>query len=122
MVYNSWSKVLPADGVLHAFRHHHLLDSVEHFNDYVVSLHLPRWLGYLSTLTEFVGGIFLVLGLLTRFWALMVTINMLVALVMVNLHHGYSGSEYTLALIAMALMLVTAGSGSFSLDRRFGIP
>lgn len=122
LIYNSWSKVIPPDGFRHAYLHHHLLGAVEHFNDFVVTLHLPRWLGYVSTATEFVGGLCLVLGLLTRFWAVMVAINMLVALVMVNIHHGYSGSEFTLSLIAMALMLVTAGSGSYSLDRRFGIP
>lgn len=121
MVYHSWDKVYPSDGLHHAYVHHHLLGSIERFNDFVVGLHLPRWLGYVSTVTEFVGGSFLILGLFTRFWALLVAINMLVALVMVNIHHGYAGSEYTLALIAMAFMLLTAGSGSWSLDRRFGI-
>lgn len=120
MVYNSWTKVMPADGLRHAYVHHHLLGSVERFNDFVVTLHLPRWLGYVSTITEFFGGLFLILGLLTRFWALLVAINMLVALVTVNIHHGYAGSEYSLALLAIALMLVTAGSGSYALDRRFG--
>jgi uncharacterized membrane protein YphA (DoxX/SURF4 family) len=39
----------------------------------------------------------------------------------VNIHGGYGGAQYTLALIPMALMLVVAGSGALSLDRRFGL-
>ena len=122
MVYNSWQKVYPAEGLGHAYSHHHLLVSFEHFNGYVVTLHLPRWLGYFSTVTEFFGGLFVIAGLLTRFWAAMIAINMMVAIAAVTIHHGYAGSQYSIALVVMALMLVTAGSGSYSLDRRFGIP
>ena len=121
MVYHSWGKVYPSDGLQHAIQHGHLLASFEHFNDFVASLGLPRWLGYVSTVTEFFGGLFLILGLLSRFWAFMVAGNMVVALITVNRHHGYAGSEYTLAIIVMAFMIFTAGSGALSLDRRFGI-
>jgi putative oxidoreductase len=87
----------------------------------VATLGLPYWLGYVSIMTEFFGGLFLILGLLTRFWAFMIMGNMLVALWTVNRHHGYEGSEYTLALICMAFMLVVAGSGAAAMDRRMGI-
>ena len=117
MVYNSHGKVYSAPD----FQHGRYLAPLEHFNDFVVTLGLPRWLGYVSTVTEFVGGVCLVLGLLTRFWAFLIAGNMLVALVTVNYHHGYSGSEYTLALISMSLLLVTTGSGALALDRRFGL-
>ena len=115
MVYHGYSKVVPANG-LHASP----LTALHHFSQFGASLGLPRWLGYVSALTEFVGGASLVLGLFTRFAALMIAINMGVALVTVNLHHGYAGSEYTLALIAMALMLLFFGAGAVALDRRFG--
>lgn len=121
MVYHSWGKVMPADGLVHAYRQHTLLSSFEHFNDFVVTLHLPRWLGYLSTVTEFLGGVCLVLGLLTRLWGLMICGNMLVALAFVNVRHGYAGSEYSLALVVMAFLLLTAGGGAWSLDRKFGV-
>ena len=121
MMYHSWDKVMPADGLRHAYYHHQLLAPEQHFNAFVASLGMPAWLGYLSTATEFVGGFFLIVGLLTRFWALLVTINMLVALITVNRHHGYAGSEYSLALCVMAFLLFTAGSGAVALDRRFGI-
>ena len=121
MVYHSWDKVMPSDGLLHAYRHHTLLSAFEHFNQFVATLGIPRWLGYVSTTTEFLGGLCLVLGWLTRFWAFLVTINMLVALAAVNLRQGYSGSEYSMALATMACLLVTTGSGALSLDRRFGV-
>jgi putative oxidoreductase len=104
MVVHGWEKLIPVGGL--------------HF---VASLGLPYWLGYVSIITEFVGGLFLIFGLLTRFWAFMILGNMLLALWTVNRHHGYSGSEYVLALITMAFMLVVAGSGAMSLDRRAGI-
>ena len=82
---------------------------------------MPAWLGYVSALTELLGGAFLVLGLFVRFAALMVAINMLVALFSVNLHRGYASSEYTLALIVMAIMLLFFGGGALALDRRLGL-
>jgi putative oxidoreductase len=117
MLVHGWEKLIPP-GSLHRS---HPLAGIEAFNHFVVTLGLPYWLGYVSVATEFLGGAFLIVGLLTRFWAFMVVGNMLVALWKVNIHHGYSGSEYTVALITMALMLVVAGSGAFALDRRLGI-
>ncbi len=117
MLYHGWEKLIPAGGLHRA----HPLAGIEAFNHFVTTLHLPYWLGYVSIATEFLGGIFLILGLLTRLFGFLVAINMAVALVTVNFHHGYSGSEYSLALFVIALMLVTAGSGALSLDRRLGL-
>jgi len=114
MVYHGWDKVIPARG-LHS---HDLLSSLHHYCGYVASLGLPYWLGYVSALTEFLGGILLIFGLFTRFAALMIAGNMLVALLYVNLHGGYSGSEYTLALIALAVMLLFYGAGAIAMDRK----
>ena len=95
--------------------------ALNHWAHFVQGLGLPPWLGYVSALTEFLGGIFLILGLLTRFCAFLVTINMLVALVRVNLHKGYSGAEYSIALAAMAFLILVAGPGKAALDRRLGL-
>jgi putative oxidoreductase len=117
MLVHGWEKLIPSSGLHRA----HPLAGVEAFTHFVSSLGLPYWLGYVSLVTEFVGGACLLLGLLTRFWAFFIAGNLVVALWKVNLHHGYGGSEYTLALITMALMLVVAGSGALSLDRRLGL-
>src|SRR5271156_6627878 len=81
MFVHGWSKVAPLS--------HDLLSGIDHFAHYVTTLGLPHWLGYISALTEFLGGILLVFGLFTRFAAFMVAGNMLVALLFVNIHQGY---------------------------------
>ncbi len=113
MTYHGLSKLLPPPGQAHAG----LLAGVNHFSAFIVSLGLPFFLGYASVGAEFLGGLLLLLGLATRGAAFMVATNMLVALFTVNLRHGLAGSEYTLALIVMALALLLTGGGALSLDR-----
>jgi len=51
---------------------------------FVGSLGIPSWMAYLSTGTEFFGGIAIVLGLFTRFVALAILIEMAVVIVKVH--------------------------------------
>ena len=115
MVYHGYDKVIPAGGF-----HTHPFSALQHHSHYVVSLGMPYWLGYVSALTEFVGGILILLGLLTRFAAFMIAVDMLFAILLVNRHHGYAGSEYSLALFVIAIMLIFYGAGTLALDRRLG--
>jgi len=114
MVYHGYDKVIP--GNLHG----NIFSALQRHGHYVSSLGVPYWLGYVSALTEFAGGVLILLGLLTRFAAFMISINMLFALALVNRHHGYAGSEYSLALFAIAVMLTLYGAGALSLDRKIG--
>ncbi len=116
MVYHGYGKVIPPHGL-----HGDWTEAMRHHAHFVATLGMPAWLGYVSALTEFVGGILLVLGLLTRLAAFLVAGNMAVALCTVTLHHGYAGSEYPIALLAIAVMLVFTGAGEMALDRRFGL-
>jgi putative oxidoreductase len=116
MIYHGWSKVIPPGG----FHGGNAFSAIERHSHYVASLGLPYWLGIVSALTEFVGGALILLGLFTRFAAFLIAIKMLIALVMVNRHHGYAGSEYSLALLAIALMLFFYGAGVCALDRKIG--
>lgn len=89
---------------------------------FVASLGMPAWLGYVSAFTEFFGGIFLIVGLVTRCAALAVCIDMVVAIVKVHLHHGLlaqGGYQFPLALAAIAFALIFTGAGPVSLDRGF---
>ncbi len=61
MLYNGRSKVIPAGGLFHG----HLTSAMDRYAAYVVSLGLPHFLGYVSALTEFLGGICLILRLPT---------------------------------------------------------
>lgn len=116
MIYHGYSKVIPAGG----FHGGNAFSAIEHHSRYVATLGFPYWLGIVSALTEFVGGILILLGLFTRFAAFLIAINMLIAVAMVNRHHGYAGSEYSLALMVIALMLFFYGAGVCALDRKLG--
>jgi putative oxidoreductase len=107
MVYHGYSKVVPDQ-------------AMDHFAHYIVSLGLPYWLGYVSALTEFAGGILVLFGLLTRPAAALIAMNMIVALVKVNVHQGVEGCQLSFLLLAMALSLVCTGAGAYALDRKIG--
>ena len=83
-------------------------------------LGLPGWFGYLSAFTEFIGGMLLVAGLLTRLTSIAVLINMIFA-VKSQLHGGLlHGYDFPLACASIALGLVFFGAGPISLDWAFG--
>src|SRR5438552_16209731 len=74
---------------------------------------------YMSVLAEFLGGIAMLLGLFTRFFAVAIFINMLVAVALVHLKNGFVGQggyEYPLTLALIALANFFMGPGQFSLD------
>ncbi|QJR80152.1 DoxX family protein [Alteromonas pelagimontana] len=80
--------------------------------------------GYLMALmagsAEFFGGLFILLGLLTRPAALVLALAMLVAIFTVHITNGFfmtgNGIEFGLALLAASVSLVVSGSGKLALD------
>jgi len=82
------------------------------------------WAWVLS-ITEFVGGVCVVLGFLTRFWAAGLVIDMTVAIIKVHMPNGFfaskNGFELPLALGVMALAILLTGPGALSVDRATGI-
>ena len=86
---------------------------------FVGALGMPVWMAYLSTATEFFGGIAIVLGLVTRFVALAFLIEMAVAIVKVHWKNGFTGQggyEFPLALIAIAFCLMCYGGGPYGFN------
>ena len=77
----------------------------------------------LVALTEFVGGILLVLGLFTRFAALALVIFMIVAVHFTS-GKGFfwtaGGLEYSLLILFVGLVFLIRGGGDYSLDRKLG--
>ena len=116
MTYNGYEKLLPPPHAANGG----LLAGVHAFCAFVAGLGLPFWLGYVSVGAEFLGGLLLLLGLAVRPAAFVIAVNMTVALVTVNMRHGLSGSEYTIALIVVACSLILSGSGKLALDHRLG--
>jgi uncharacterized membrane protein YphA (DoxX/SURF4 family) len=78
---------------------------------------------------ELVGGILLILGLFSRLAALLLTIDLAVAILLVKLSVGLiapadqpgAGYELDLALIAGFLVVLFAGPGPLSIDRILGL-
>jgi putative oxidoreductase len=106
MVRHGYDKIVPS-GALYNFSH------------MVTRLHLPVWLGYVAAFTEFFGGMLLILGLLTRFAALMTAFDMATAILKIHIHGGLMGPNsfaLPLALFSIALMLVFTGCGWLGLD------
>jgi putative oxidoreductase len=82
-------------------------------------------LAWVLSITEFVGGVCVFLGFLTRFWAAGLVIDMAVAIAKVHVPNGFfaskSGFELPLAFGVMALVILLTGPGSLSVDRATGI-
>jgi putative oxidoreductase len=80
--------------------------------------------GTLVGCTELIGGLMLVLGLLTRFAAAAVLIFMIVAVKFTSARGGFfwstQGCEYPLLLGACALFFLIRGGGPWSADRAIG--
>jgi len=108
--------VLGAIMIAHGY--HKVWGGFHHHMDMVGSLGLPRWMAYLSTGTEFFGGIGLVLGLFTRFFSLAIMIEMAVAIWKVHFKNGLMGPmgyEFPLAAATIAFALLCFGGGPWGL-------
>jgi putative oxidoreductase len=81
----------------------------------------PSWLWLAAAaVAEFLGGILVFFGALTRIGALGIALTMLVAIIGVHwgaFFAGNRGIEFPLALFAMALTLIITGGGQASIDR-----
>jgi putative oxidoreductase len=89
---------------------------------------LPELMGYVVTFVELVGGILLIVGLFSRIAALLLTIDLVVAILLVKLNVGLiapqgsgAGAELDLALIAGLLVILLAGPGKLSVDHTLGL-
>lgn len=82
---------------------------------------LPDVAAPIVTLLEFLGGLLLVLGLFTRWTALLLACDMAVALLAAHVKHGFwapYGIEYPLILLAGTVALAFNGPGPAALDQR----
>jgi putative oxidoreductase len=96
---------------------------------YFDGLSVPHFFAWLAIIAEFCGGLGLMLGLVSRIAAFGVFCTMIVAVFLRHLPYGYlmnwhgalpfgtEGYEYHTLAIGMALAIMLAGAGAFSLDR-----
>jgi putative oxidoreductase len=76
----------------------------------------PGIMGPLIGLLEFFGGVALLLGFLTRPLAIGFVLDMLGAILLVQLKKGFSGFELEFLLLGSSLALALTGAGRFSVD------
>ncbi|MBV9452986.1 MAG: DoxX family protein [Rubrobacter sp.] len=89
---------------------------------------LGVFMGYVVTFAELIGGIFLIVGLLSRLAALMLAIEMIVTTLLVKTHVGFiappgsgAGAELDLILLAAFLTILLVGPGRLAIDELLGI-
>lgn len=85
-------------------------------------LHAPAVVGYLVGLAQFCGGLAMLTGVFTRIGSLALIVVMLGAIFLVHLPHGFDighgGLEYALTQLLIALAVLLAGPGKYSLAPR----
>jgi len=95
---------------------------------FMASMGLPVPIAYLVCFFEFLGGIGLIVGFLTRLAALAIAVVMVGAIATVHWKNGFfmnwelapgkgHGIEANLAFLSMALAILLDGAGLFSIDR-----
>jgi putative oxidoreductase len=116
-------------GVVMAYHGWAKFDSgVSGFGQFLDSLGIPfpGFMGYVVALLELSGGTLLIIGLLTRLWALLFAIEMVFTSALVKLEVGLigdqgAGLELDLMIFAAAVTLLFLGPGRLSADRAMGI-
>jgi putative oxidoreductase len=90
-------------------------------------LHIPALFAVLAIAAEFLGGLGLIVGLLTRVAAFGIFCNMVVAVAMIHHQFGFfmnwagtqkgEGFEFHLLVLAITIFLMIRGAGAVSVDR-----
>src|SRR6266478_3173771 len=89
-------------------------------------LHIPALFAFLAITAEFAGSIGLLTGFLSRVSAFGIAVTMLVATLLVHASNGFfmnwagnqkgEGFEYHLFALGLALIVIVAGGGKWSVD------
>jgi putative oxidoreductase len=90
---------------------------------FFVAVGLPGWLAYVTFAAEAVGGVLLILGILSRWVALALMPALLGAIIWVHAGNGWvfsaanGGWEYPAFLMVASLAQILLGDGAYALSR-----
>jgi len=95
-------------------------------NFFTGQMHIPALFAFLAIAAEFAGAIGLITGFISRIAAFGIATTMLVAAFMVHVSNGFfmnwlgnqkgEGFEYHILALGLALIVVVAGGGKWSVD------
>lgn len=92
------------------------------WREHLIGFGLPPELQIPIALAETIGGIFLIVGILSRITGVIFSIILVDAIFHIRWNNGFfiakGGWDYDLALIAMTLFIVVMGSGGISISSR----
>lgn len=94
------------------------LTSLDQTIGFFSTLGIPVFLTYLVVAVEFLGGLMLVAGFMTRFASIALAIVMIVAIILVKASKGFSAFEYDLTLLGSLVALMLLGSGKYALESK----
>ena len=104
MIYHGLPKVMDFGGTIGGFQS--------------MGVPLPALAATFAAIAEVIGGILILLGILTDIAGLLFAIDMLGAILFVHAKNGFAqgkgGVEWPLALLAMALAVALAGPGRYA--------
>jgi putative oxidoreductase len=93
---------------------------------FTTQLGIPAIFAALAILAQFLGGLGLIVGFLTRIAAFGIAATMLVAIIKIHMHVGFfmnwygtqkgEGYEYHLLVLALCLLFMVKGAGALSVD------
>lgn len=117
--------VLGAMFILHGYAKLFVPSGFKGTVDFFTLIGIPfaKYSALLVASAEFFGGLLLILGLLTRWTALVLVIEMIVAFFKVHFKQGYFimppayGYEFILLIIAALVVILSNGPGSLSLGK-----
>ncbi|MBI2646894.1 DoxX family protein [Candidatus Woesearchaeota archaeon] len=86
-----------------------------------ISIPLPVYSALIVSVVEFVGGLFLIFGILSWWSSILLLIDMLVAFFVVHWKNGLlvskGGYEFVLILIAVLIVIIANGPGKLSMGK-----
>lgn len=106
-IFHGWMKIQNMEGTVAFF----------------ASLGFGALLTYIVTYVEFLGGILMALGVMTRLVGGLFAVTMLVAIYTVHLKNGFNsmagGYEFQLLLIACSIAIAMIGPGAISVHSKW---
>ena len=88
-----------------------------------IGIPLAPWSAFAVSVVEFFCGLFLILGVVTKWSSALLIINMLVAFFKVHLQNGFlvgkGGYEFVTILLAGLIVILSSGPGKLALGKLF---